>query len=143
MEKTLTLSARRSRRRPGGAASPGRTRSPRLPKPYTLLYTLTLNPNPKAIGEIQCCSAKGQCTRKNKAGKCISGSWGDGDRKLYTYFEAKAACAKLGLRLCTKAETLSKGKVRVGVRVRVRVRVRCLRQPGATPVHQGRDTVQR
>ena len=73
----------------------------------------------------------------DKTDECISGN--KKDTKLYTYFEAEAACAKLGLRLCTKAETLSKGKVRVGVRVRVRVR--CLRQPGATPVHQGRDTV--
>ena len=49
----------------------------------------------------------------NKAGKCISGDTHDyiGDTKLYTYFEAKAACAKLGLRLCTKAETLSRGAV--------------------------------
>ena len=77
----------------------------------------------------------------DKTGVCMNGN--KKDTKLYTYFEAEAACAKLGLRLCTKAETLSKGKVRVGVRVRVRVRVRCLRQPGATPVHQGRDTVQR
>jgi len=63
----------------------------------------------QAVGEIQCCSDKGKCTRKDKAGKCISGDAAQGDKKMYTYFQAKEACAKLGQRLCTKAETRSKG----------------------------------
>ena len=93
--------------------APLRQVKPGRPYPTTNKYFISLIPNPftpQAVGEIQCCSDKGKCTRFDKK-KCISGDAATGDKKMYTYCEAEDACAKLGLRLCTKKELLTKGVV--------------------------------
>lgn len=59
------------------------------------------------VGEIQCCSDKGECTRVDADNKCFSGDTRDQDTRKYSYLEAKRICAQNNKRLCTKAELLS------------------------------------
>ena len=59
----------------------------------------------EVVGEIQCCSDQGACTRYDADKNCYSG---DGDAKKYSYLEAVRICAQDNKRLCTKAELLSK-----------------------------------
>ena len=58
----------------------------------------------EVVGEIQCCSDQGACTRVDADKNCYSG---DADAKKYSYLDAVRVCAQDNKRLCTKAELLS------------------------------------
>ena len=60
------------------------------------------------VGEIQCCSDQGACSRVHADNNCYSGDTSKGDENKYDYLDAVRICAQDNKRLCTKAELLSK-----------------------------------